>query len=241
MRSDFSKTVLLTALGLGMVNLLAQETPKPKPPPTTPKPGTPATPPAAKPAPKPSGVAPQNRFVVEQVRRLRADLEDLKNAYNLQLQRTTALELEMKSLRTANTALKRQLELQFASNKDVDELAKRITELDSNRLNDRKVQSAQIEKILNLLGKIKSAAPQGTRNGSGNDPAPVGRFKYREHKVQAGEFLSTILAAYNSAFKEEGLRGRVSQTQVLKANPGVTANKLFVGQTIRIPLPGEIK
>jgi len=240
MRSDFSKTVLLTALGLGMVNLLAQETPKPKPPPTTPKPATPATPPAAKPAPKPSGVAPQNRFVVEQVRRLRADLEDLKNAYNLQLQRTTALELEMKNLRTANTALKRQLELQFASNKDVDELAKRITELDRNRLNDRKVQSAQIEKILNLLGKIKSAAPQGTRNGGGNKPAPED-YKYREHPVQAGENLSTILEAYNSAFKEQGLRGRVSQSQVLKANPGMNPNRLLINQKIRIPLPGEIK
>ena len=238
MRSDFSKTVLLTALGLGMVNILAQETPQPKPPPASP---TPATPPPAKPAPKPPAAVPQNRFVVEQVRRLRADIEDIKNAYNLQMQRTTALEQEVKNLRTANMALKRQLELQFASNKDIDELAKRITELDRNRLNDRKVQSAQIEKILNLLGKIKSAAPQGTRTGGGNNPTPVGKFKYREHKVQAGEFLSTILTAYNSAFKEEGLRGRVSQTHVLKANPGLVANKLLIGQTIRIPLPGEIK
>ena len=59
--------------------------------------------------------------------------------------------------------------------------------------------------------------------------------------MQPGEFLSTILEAYNSAFKAEGLSGRVTQSQVLKANPGMNADRLLVGQKLLIPLPGQIK
>ena len=36
-----------------------------------------------------------------------------------------------------------------------------------------------------------------------HNPAPAD-FKAREHVVQSGEFLSTILEAYNAAFKAEG-------------------------------------
>ena len=86
-----------------------------------------------------------------------------------------------------------------------------------------------------------AAVPPGTprHNGSTN-PAPAD-FKAREHVVQSGEFLSTILEAYNAAFKAEGLSGRVTQSQVLKANPGLDPNRLLVRQKLLIPLPGEIK
>jgi len=33
----------------------------------------------------------------------------------------------------------------------------------------------------------------------------------------------------------------VTQSQVLKANPGLNPNRLLIGQKIKIPLPGEIK
>ncbi len=70
---------------------------------------------------------------------------------------------------------------------------------------------------------------------------PQKTFKYREHTVQAGELLSTILGAYNQAFKEEGFKGRTTRTQVFKVNPGLKPNRLTINQKIRIPLPGEIK
>ena len=69
---------------------------------------------------------------------------------------------------------------------------------------------------------------------------PVNPFKFNTHKVETGEFLSMIIVAYNRAYKEEGL-GTVTQSQVLKANPGLNPNRLLVGQKIKIPLPGEIK
>ena len=91
--------------------------------------------------------------------------------------------------------------------------------------------------------KKLAAAPVAppTQPRYGTDNLPPAKFKFRENTVQAGEFLSTILEAYNSAFKDEGLKGRVTQSQVLKANPGLKANRLLIGQKLRIPEPGEIK
>ena len=52
-------------------------------------------------------------------------------------------------------------------------------------------------------------------------------------------YKGAVNVATYDAFKAEGLSGRVSQSQVLKANPGLDANRLLVGQKLLIPLPGE--
>ena len=63
--------------------------------------------------------------------------------------------------------------------------------------------------------------------GAPADPAtPQTGFEY---KVQAGDSLSAII----KAFRAKGVK--TSLTQVLKANPGLNANTLYVGKTIFIP------
>jgi hypothetical protein len=112
-----------------------------------------------------------------------------------------------------------------------------LKELDANRLQDRAI----VQKALADLGKLIQKVAQ--QKAAAVEPAPrvVARdFKFNTHKVETGEFLSNIIVAYNRAYKEEGL-GTVTQSQVLKANPGLNPNRLLVGQKIKIPLPGEIK
>ena len=233
MRSDV-KFPAMIILGLGVAVVCAQETPAPKEtaPPKTPKPATPAK------------VTPRNtvqsRYFEEQFRQLRGEIEGIKEAYDLQLRKAVTLEAEVNQLRTANETFKRELALKFASNKDIDELAKKLTELDENRRNDLDVTNKQIDKILEIVKKL-TVTPVQPRNISEESDPPPANFKFRQHVVQAGEFLSTILEAYNKAFKDEGLKGRVTQSQILKANPGLKANRLLIGQKLRIPLPGEIK
>ena len=247
MRSDKLFPTLLMALGLGVAMAGAQETPPPKKDtpatPTEPKEVQPPAPkkPDAKPKVSPKRPSP-NRYFEEQIRRQRAEIEELKNIYNLQIRKTAAIEAEMKRMRAANETFRRELALKFASAKDITNLAEKIRELDKNRRNDLKVTNKQIDAILKIVKKLAAAPvapPAQPRNG--NDNLPPAKFKFREHTVQAGEFLSTILEAYNSAFKDEGLKGRVTQSQVLKANPGLKANRLLIGQKLRIPEPGEIK
>ena len=219
--------------GLIVSVVCAQETPAPKEtaPPETPKP-------AAPPKVTPSNNKP-NDYIVEQLRQLRGEIKDLQEAYTQQLRKAAELEAEVKQLRTANEAFKREMALKFASNKDIDELAKKLMELDKNRRNDVAVTNQQIDAILKIVTK-PAATPIQPRNPGGGDVPPPPNIKFREHVVKAGEFLSTIQEAYNKAFKVEGLKGRVTQNQILKANPGLKANRLLIGQKIRIPLPGEI-
>lgn len=230
MRSDVQFPAMII-LGLGVAVVCAQETPAPKE----------TTPPKT---PKPAKVTPRNtvqsRYFEEQFRQLRGEIEGIKEAYDLQLRKAVTLEAELNQLRTANETFKRELALKFASNKDIDELAKKLTELDENRRNDLDVTNKQIDKILEIVKKLAVTPVQPRNAPEENDPPPA-NFKFRQHVVQAGEFLSTILEAYNKAFKDEGLKGRVTQSQILKANPGLKANRLLIDQKLRIPLPGEIK
>ena len=224
-------TVMVLSLVVDVV--CAQEPPAPKKvdPPETPKPVPPAKVTPDKTA--------QGRYFEEQFRQLRGEIEGIKEAYDLQLRKAVMLEAEVERLRTANENFKRDLALKFASNKDIDELAKKLMELDKNRRNDVAVTNQQIDAILKIVTK-PAATPIQPRNPGGGDVPPPPNIKFREHVVQAGEFLSTIQEAYNKAFKDEGLKGRVTQSQILKANPGLNANRLLIGQKIRIPLPGEI-
>ena len=67
---------------------------------------------------------------------MRAEIEELKNAYNLQIRKGQALEAEVKRMRAENAAFQRKLALKFASAKDITDLAGKIRELDQNRRND---------------------------------------------------------------------------------------------------------
>ena len=241
MRSLIASPLVIATFGLYVLHTNAQENP---PKPISPKP---TTVPSGKPAPvketpktpTPTRTRTGNQYYIEQLQKLNGDMEELMGAYNLQIRKMEALEAQVKNLQTANGNLKRENALRFASNKDIEELASKLMELDNNLRNDLKLTNKQIDEILKAVEEIAdkpAPAPTPTRN----NPAPA-NFQAREHVVQSGEFLSTILSAYNTAFKAEGLKGRVSQSQVLKANPGMKADKLLAGQKLLIPLPGEIK
>ena len=226
MRSDaiFPNMIIL---GLSISVVFAQETPPPEKPKAAPQ----------KKVPK---IAPQNRFIEQQFRQLRGEIEQIKEAYTLQLNRSVALDKQVTQLQTANRELKREIERKLNNNEDIDELARKLKELDKNRRNDLAITNKQIDEILKIIKNLATSPVQPRGGDGGNNPAPA-NFKFRVHPVQAGEFLSTIQEAYNDAFKKEGLKGRVTQSQILKANPGLNPNRLLIGQKLRIPLPGQIK
>ena len=227
---------MITACGLSAFIVTAQENP-PNPSPVPPQKNTPKK--GGQKKPTSSTTGPENKYFLEQIRQLRGGLEELNAAYNLQIRKMMALEQEVKTLRSANENLKRDNALRFASNKDIDELATKLMEVDKNRRNDLQITNKQIDEILKIVEKL-AVTPVPAVPPTRNNPPPA-KFEAREHVVQPGEFLSTILEAYNSAFKAEGLPGRVTQSQVLKANPGMKADRLLVGQKLLIPLPGQIK
>ena len=216
-------------MGTVAVFALAQDPPVPVPAPES----TPPTAPAATPAPA------ATKFYAEQFQRLRGEIAELKTAHALQQKESEKLKAQIKLLAESNLELSRKLTEKFATEEDLKSLQSALKELDANRIEDR---GTLMEAIKNLGVLIDKVAKQKVATEPVNaTPRTVAQdFKYNEHEVEAGQFLSTIIIAYNSAYKKEGL-GTVTQSQVLKANPGLNPNRLLVGQKIKIPLPGEIK
>jgi len=88
------------------------------------------------------------------------------------------------------------------------------------------------------LGRIVAAAPTHVHNKpvaapkdtpDETTPEATEPQKGHEYQIQAGDSLSAII----KAFHEKGVK--VTLSQVLKANPGLNANTLYVGKTIFIP------
>ena len=229
MRSDIRFPVLM--LGVVAVFAFAQDPPVPAPAPIP-------NPPVEKPAPKatpPAGTV----YYAEQFRRLRGEIEELKGAHALQQEQSDKLKKKIKFLTDENQKLNRRLSSNIATADEVKALQIALKEMDANRLKDRAI----FQKALGDLGKLIQKVAQQKAAAPLVDPTPravAKNFKFNTHKVETGEFLGTIIIAYNRAYKEEGL-GTVTQSQVLKANPGLNPNRLLVGQKIKIPLPGEIK
>ena len=219
-------------LGTVAVFAFAQDPPAPIPAPPAKEPTQ-----EIKPAPVAAPIGAQARFYAEQFRRLRGEIDELKGAHALQQQQTDKLKTQVKTLTDENQKLNRRLAGKFATAEEMEAMRVALKELDANRLQDRAI----VQKALADLGKLIQKVAQ--QKAATVEPAPrvVARdFKFNTHKVETGEFLSNIIVAYNRAYKEEGL-GTVTQSQVLKANPGLNPNRLLVGQKIKIPLPGEIK
>jgi TolA-binding protein len=230
MRSDIRFSILM--LGAVAAFAFAQDPPAPIPAPPAKEPTQ-----EIKPAPVAAPIGAQARFYAEQFRRLRGEIDELKGAHALQQQQTDKLKTQVKTLTDENQKLNRRLAGKFATAEEMEAMRAALKELDANRLQDRAI----VQKALADLGKLIQKVAQ--QKAAAVEPAPrvVARdFKFNTHKVETGEFLSNIIVAYNRAYKEEGL-GTVTQSQVLKANPGLNPNRLLVGQKIKIPLPGEIK
>ncbi|HAB17692.1 MAG TPA: hypothetical protein DCE44_14710, partial [Verrucomicrobiales bacterium] len=119
------------------------------------------------------------------------------------------------------------------------EVVKSIQLVDEKRLADAEYVRKQLEDIARDVSKSLTPAPaprEPIRNTAKAPPAEAEAAaklpdKQYVHKVQTGETVGAIIAAYN---KEYGLKVRMAD--VLAANPGLKDPKrLRVGQELNIP------
>jgi LysM repeat protein len=113
-------------------------------------------------------------------------------------------------------------------------LAEKVQEIDKKRQSDKELIIGQIEK----LGKIPGDSPKHSHattpsvtpvTGGGEAATPSGPQKGYYYAVQQGDSLSAIAKAY----RDKGVK--VTTSQILAANPGLDANKLYTGKKIFIP------
>ena len=160
----------------------------------------------------------------ERVKQLKAIVDDLNEDKLNQKKQIEALAKEVQSLRDQ---LQNQPNRTYASQEDLRALAKQVQEVENKRRDD-------VELILKQIEKLKTPGPKTSpprNNAESSRPTDGLPDKAIEHTIASGDTLSTIAAAYN---KEKGLK--LTTGLILKANPGLDANKLRPGQKIMIPL-----
>ena len=131
---------------------------------------------------------------------------------------------------------------------DLKRLAEKIQDVDKKREGDMKQVAIELERIAKLVAGEPAATKGHVKSGSttkvpaDNDKPPTQKVsgtistKGYTYKVQQGDYLSTIISAYNAEFKKNGMK-IITEKQVLDANPRLNPKKMGPGQEIFIPMP----
>jgi LysM repeat protein len=173
----------------------------------------------------------QESATQQQIDKLSGQIQDLLDAQAQQGKRLDAMEKEISDL---GDKLNQPAVNNSASVDDLKKLAEQVQEIDQKRQDDRDLILKQIEK----LGKISAepshrSTPVATTTDADNGatPAPVGPQNGHPYTIAAGDTLAAIAKAYRA----QGVK--VYTKDILAANPGLDANKLYVGKKIFIPDP----
>jgi LysM repeat protein len=186
----------------------------------------------------------QDAATEERLKQLAGKIEDLIAGQEAQRKQISNLAREIESLRDQQN----KPNTSYASQDDLKRLGKAIEEVDRKRMDDYEKIGATLEKIKKTLEtpiKTPRIAPNQTsdrnpdrgsteRDHSGSSASSKNSEhteKGFDYTVQSGDTLSAIIAAY----KEKGIR--VSEKQIMAANPALVPEKMKVGQKIWIPAP----
>jgi len=171
-----------------------------------------------------AGVRAQDSGTQQQLDKISGQIQDLIETQSQQTKRIEALEKELADLAVkVNTPQVND----SASTADLKKLADAVQEIDRKRQADKELILANLEK----LSKLSVAEPHqhhsGTTPKTSDEPAVTQNcFPY---VIQEGDTLGLIA----KAFKEKGVK--VTTAQIIKANPGLNPNALYVGKKIFIP------
>ena len=177
----------------------------------------------------------------ERLKQLAGKIEDLIAGQEAQRKQIANLARELESLREQQN----KPNTSYASQEDLKRLGKTIEEVDRKRIDDYEKIGVTLEKIKKTLETpIKSSRSTpaqttdhgtGERDRTGNSSSTAKAAdkpeKGFDYTVQSGDTLSAIVAAY----KEKGIK--VSEKQIMAANPSLVPEKMKVGQKIWIPAP----
>jgi LysM repeat protein len=163
-----------------------------------------------------------------QIDKLSGQIQDLLAAQEQQTKQLAAVQRDISELRDkVNTPQVND----SASSSDLKSLAEKVQEIDKKRQADRELILDQIKQ----LGKVAAGAPVKSKKPTtpapapDETPAPATPQKGYEYTVKAGDTIGLIAKAY----RDQGVK--VTTTQILKANPGLDATKLYVGKKVFIP------
>ncbi|HXB58503.1 MAG TPA: LysM peptidoglycan-binding domain-containing protein [Candidatus Acidoferrales bacterium] len=176
-------------------------------------------------------VSAQDAATQAELDKLSGQIQDVQDTLATQDKRIEALEKKVSDMQDkVNTPAGND----YASTDDLKKLAEQVQEVDKKRQEDN-------QKILDALEKLgKSGGGDYRKPDVSPNPTPVNNTPIAngsnpqqgyEYTIAPGNTLSAIAKAYRA----QGVKVTVSQ--ILAANPGLSANNLIVGKKIFIPSP----
>ena len=176
------------------------------------------------------GVRAQDAATQERLERLSGRIEDLTTAQETLRKQLADMSRELETVREQSG----KPNSSYARQEDLERMEKAIKEVDRKRVED----AEKIQTQLQNLRKVLEAPPPQTKKSpattpkdppaTGNPSTPEKGFEY---VVKSGDTLDAIA----QGCKEKNIK--VTVAQILKANPGLKAERLKVGQKIFIPAP----
>lgn len=190
----------------------------------------------------------------ERYNRLSAQIEDLLAA-NADLQRKIgALENDLRKTRAELLGEISKAERKanednnrYVTQDQLKKLVDAINDVDKKRVDDDKKIVDEVRKLVKQMAggsgssfSTPTPTPPRTTSSDNSDAPPSGvPTKGFEHTVKQGEYLSSIINAYNEALKDKGATKKITLSMVLKANPNLDPNRMSIGTKLFIPDPNQ--
>jgi len=186
----------------------------------------------------------QDAATEERLNKLSGQIEGILETLQAQSKQIDRLAKEVDSVREAANRPAGN----FASPEDLKKLAEAIKEVDRSRIKDAENVSNQLKDLRKVV--LNAPPPKTTHTASasgqqdkGDSEKPPKTDKSAksdsesgfEYQIQEGDTLSKIV----KNCRESEKKVKVTVDQILKANPGLKADKLVPGKKIFIPAPSQ--
>ncbi len=172
----------------------------------------------------------QDAATQERLDKLSGRIEDLTAAQEALRKQISELSRELEGVREQMG----KPSASYARAEDLNRVAEAVKEVDRKRMEDAEKVHTELVKLRKVLEAPLAPQKQKPTSVPKEKPAasgPTTPEKGFEYVVQSGDTLDAIALAY----KEKNVK--VTVAQILKANPGLKAERLKVGQKIFIPAP----
>ncbi len=168
-------------------------------------------------------------------KRMNTLVEQMQDTMQAQSRDIGKLVAEVHNLREQLDRLKNKAE-STATQEAIKQLAEKIEEVDKKRQKDnelvyKKISALGKELSTTLVAREPAPAPRVTEKPAVTPPAPPENML--AYPIKDGDTLSRIVADLRAQ------NVKITQKQMMDANPKVNWNKLRIGQTVFIPVPAH--
>jgi LysM repeat protein len=174
----------------------------------------------------------QDAATQERLDKLSGRIEDLTAAQESLKKQISELTRELANVREQSA----KPNTSYARLEDLNQLGEKIKEVDRKRMDDADkihTELLKLRKVLEMPLSSTKPKPTATPKEKSAPEQPPTDDKVYPYVIQSGDTLGAIVQAY----KEKNIK--VTIKGIEKANPGLKADRLIVGQKIFIPAPQQ--